>query len=135
MLNWTNISLWLPLPISLNGVGNSFRIRSFLLVLVPLIGGGGSVGSIFQNGTTDHPGSAHLLMLEDGFDDKTPVDSSCAFVPTQICVEYLSTCRLTYKDQQENTTVALQWSAASHGIYFFIAKKDQMLKPTLRYHY
>ena len=54
-------------------------------------------------------------MLEDGFDDKTPVDSSCAFVPTQICVEYLSTCRLTYKDQQENTTVALQWSAASHA--------------------
>lgn len=57
-------------------------------------------------------------MLEDGFDDKTPVDSSCAFVPTQICVEYLSACRLTYK--------ALHWSAASHGIYFHSEERQDV---------
>lgn len=36
-------------------------------------------------------------MLEDSFDDDTPVDSFCAFVPTQICVEYWGVpAELTY---------------------------------------
>lgn len=64
-------------------------------------------------------------MLEDGFDDKTPVDSSCAFVPTQICVEYLSTCRLT-NIKTNKKIIALHWSAASHGIHFHSEERQDV---------
>lgn len=41
-------------------------------------------------------GPPHLL-LEDGFDDDIPVDSSCAYVPTYICVQI----DILYKDSKK----------------------------------